>query len=126
MLLTRERVRPCRARFSRSSSGRVTTRVSPSCWIVIVSGARCSRGPLGPCTTTCRPESVTSTPDGMVMGSLPTRDMTAPLPDLAEDLAADVALARLAVGHQPLVGRQDGDAHAAQHTREPVGGGVHA
>jgi hypothetical protein len=30
MLLTSDRTRPCRARFWRSSSGRVTTSVSPS------------------------------------------------------------------------------------------------
>src|SRR5204863_2797187 len=39
----------------------------------------------------------------------------APLPDLAEDLAAHSTLARLAVGHESLVGREDGDAHAAEH-----------
>ena len=49
------------------------------------------------------------------MGFLPTRDTALLLPDVAEDLAADLALARLAVGHEPLVGREDGDPHAAEH-----------
>src|SRR6266540_5372049 len=49
-----------------------------------------------------------------------------PLPDLTEDLAADVTLARLPVGHEALVGGQDRDAHASEHTRELVGARVHA
>src|SRR5581483_1486445 len=44
-----------------------------------------------------------------------------PSPDVAEDLAADPALPRLAVGEETLVGGQDGDAHAAEHPPDAVG-----
>src|SRR5258708_3022875 len=44
-----------------------------------------------------------------------------PLPDLAQDLAADAALARLAVGHQALIGGQDRDSHAAENPRDAFG-----
>jgi hypothetical protein len=75
MFATSERVRPCSARFSRSSSGRVTISSSPSRATVIVSGASCSSVPRGPFTVTCRPSIVTSTPLGTGMGILPIRDM---------------------------------------------------
>src|SRR5581483_10432620 len=42
-------------------------------------------------------------------------------PDVAEDLAADPARPRLAVGEETLVGGQDGDAHAAEHPPDAVG-----
>ena len=42
-------------------------------------------------------------------------------PHEAEDLAAHVALARLAVGHEPLAGREDGDAEAAEDPGDLVG-----
>ena len=45
----------------------------------------------------------------------------APLPDLAEDFAADLALARLPVGEQAHVRGEDRDAHAAEHARHAVG-----
>src|SRR5215213_8082681 len=120
MLATSDRVRPCSERCARSSSGRVTTRSSPSRVIEMSSGASCSSVPRGPLTVTWLPSSVTSTPLGMVMGCLPIRDIGAPLPDLAQDLAAHAALARLAVGHESLVGREDGDAHAAEHAGHVV------
>src|SRR6476620_10819729 len=123
MLLTSERVSPCSARCSRSSSGRCTTISSPSRVTVMSSGASSSRDPLGPLTATWLPLIVTSTPDGTVMGFLPIRDMV-PLPDLTEDLSADLALARLAVGEQTLVGGQHRDAHAAEHAGDLVSGGV--
>src|SRR3990172_9307385 len=60
----------------------------------------------------------TSTPEGIGMGCWPTRDMrSCSLPDVTEDLAADAMLTRLAVGHETLVGGQDGDPHAAEHAR---------
>src|SRR5262245_20268959 len=124
MLLTSERVSPWSARLRRSSSGRVTTTSSPSRAIVISSGAWISSSPFGPLTAIRRPSLVTSTPLGITMGFLPTRDMV--LPDLTEDLAADLALARLAVGEQTLVGGQDRDPHAAEDPRDLVGGAVDA
>src|SRR5215813_12626991 len=115
MFATSDRVRPCSARFARSSSGRDTSSVSPSRVIEMLPGASCSSVPLGPLTVTCVPSRVTSTPLGIAMGCLPTRDMA--LPDLAEDLTADPTLARLTVGHETLVGGEDGDPHAAEDAR---------
>src|SRR5437763_16372850 len=127
MFATNERVNPCSARFSRSSSGRVTISSSPSRVIAMLSGASCSSVPFGPVTVTRVPSSVTSTPLGIGMGFLPMRDMgRTPLPDLAEDLAAHAALTRFAVGHESLVGREDRDAHAAEDTGHRIGLGVHA
>src|SRR6185437_3315655 len=47
-------------------------------------------------------------------------------PDLAQDLAADAALARFAVGHDPLRRGQDGDAEAVADLRDLAGGDVGA
>src|SRR5262245_29912868 len=124
MLATSERVRPCSARFSRSSSGRVITRSSPSRATVMVSGASCSSVPFGPFTVTRLPEIVTSTPLGTGMGILPIRDISSP--HLTEDLAADTLLTRLAVGHETLVRRENRDPHAAEYARDALGLGVDA
>ena len=48
MLATSERDKPCRARCRRSSSGRLTKRVSPSWAMVIPSGSWRSSSPAGP------------------------------------------------------------------------------
>ena len=65
-----------------------------------------------------RPSMVTSTPPGTVMGDLPMRDIEcSDSPHVAEDFAAHFALARLAVGHQPLAGGQDGHAETAEDAR---------
>src|SRR6188474_2897624 len=86
----------------------------------MVPGICRSRVPLGPLTEILRPSTVTSTPAGTVMGALPIRDMVSS-PDVTEDLAADVALARLAVGHEPVGGGQDGDAETTGHAGHGVG-----
>jgi hypothetical protein len=73
------------------------------------------RVPPGPFTVTVRSAMVTSTPLGTVIGDLPMRDTTTTSsPDEAQDLAAHAAMARLAVGHETLAGREHGDAQAAQ------------
>src|SRR5688500_15830532 len=59
------------------------------------------------------------TPLGISIALRPMRDMKSP--DLAEDLAADAALARLAVGHQPLRRGEDGDAEAIADLRHVLG-----
>ena len=71
---------------------------------------------------TVLPATENSTPLGTGMGARPIRLMT-DLPDVAEDFAADLALARLPVGHEPLAGGQDGDAEAAEDAGQPVGAG---
>src|SRR5687768_14463705 len=129
MLLINDRVRPCNARFSRSSSGRVTLSV-PS-WFVteIVAAIVRLRVPLGPFTVMFCPEPVgtivMSTPVGTVMGACPIRDIAVTSPDVAEDFAADFALARFAVGHESLRGGQDGNAEAPEHARHIAGLAVH-
>src|SRR6187431_2328581 len=89
----------------------------------MVPGICRSRVPLGPLTEIVRPTTVTSTPAGTVMGALPIRDIVSS-PDVAEDLAADVALARLAVGHEAMGGGQDSHAEATEHARHGVGAAV--
>src|SRR6476659_4244013 len=119
MLLTRVRVRPCRERESRSSSGLVTDSV-PSASLETVIGSTTSwlRAPLGPLTCTVAPSMSTLTPAGTVIGSLPIRDMTDPLPDVGEDFPAHLLLGGLPIGQQPVRRRDDGDAQAAEHPRE--------
>src|SRR5690348_8454676 len=121
MLAIRVRVRPCLERLSRSSSGRFTSMV-PSSARSTVMGATTVwvRVPLGPFTVTRRSSSVTSTPDGTGMGSLPMRDiLRSPLgpslPDVGEDFPTHALLVCLAVGQQALAGRDDRDTEAAEH-----------
>src|SRR6056297_2315462 len=127
MLLTRLRVSPCIALVVFSSSGRVHVSVSPSCSMTMVPGISRESVPFGPFTAMLRPSIVTSTPAGTVMGDLPMRDMvpTSPSPawspDVTHDLAADVALARLAVGHEAVGGGQDGDTEAAENSGHGAG-----
>src|SRR5258706_9904002 len=124
MLLTSDRVRPCSARFSRSSSGR-STRIVESSWRTLMTAGRSrSSWPLGPFTRTWPSPIVTSTPEGSGMGERPIRDISSP--HVAEDLAALATLARLSVGHEALVGGQDSDTEAAQHAGQTVGLGVDA
>src|SRR5687768_3498839 len=120
MLLTSERLRPCSARLWRWSSGRSTSSV-PSSWRRVISpGSSRSSVPCGPLTATRRPSIVMSTPEGTGMGERPTR-LIAASPHVAEDLAAHATLARLAIGHEPLAGREHGHAQTAEHPRELVG-----
>src|SRR5581483_5362962 len=121
MLFTSERVRPCWARFSRSSSGRSTTSVVSSWRTVITPGMSRSSVPFGPATLMRRSSIDTVTPLGTAIGARPMRDMTSPLPDVTEDLAADAGPPRFAVGQQPAAGGQDGDTETAEHTRHLVG-----
>src|SRR4051812_2653324 len=115
MLLTRVRVSPWRDLSSLVSVGRNTLRVSPSRSSRIRGGSWRVRVPFGPFTVITRPSSVTSTSAGTVMGRRPIRDIA--LPDVREDLAAELGLAGLAAGHDPPRGADDDDAESAQHAR---------
>src|SRR5579885_2150994 len=121
MLATSERVRPCSARFCRSSSGRSTIRVASSWRTVISPGRSRSSCPCGPLTAMRPPLIVTLTPEGTVIGLRPTRLIAASSPHVAQDLTTDPALARLPVGHEPLAGRQHGNAEPAEHARQVIG-----
>src|SRR3954465_5580155 len=103
MLATSVRDRPCRARLSRSSSGRLVTNRASSCATVIGAITVCWSWPFGPFTVTCWPSIETSTPEGTGIGSRPIRDMLFSyprLPDVGEDFPAHATLAGLLVGEQ--------------------------
>src|SRR5688500_14769298 len=127
MLFTSERVRPCRARFWRSSFGR-STKIVESSWRTVISpGISRSRLPWGPFTRTTRPSSVTSTPEGTGMGDLPMRLIGgSELPDETEDFAAHAGLASLSIGHEATAGGHHGDTQTTEHSGQGVGLGVHA
>src|SRR4029079_14787796 len=118
MLFTSVRVRPWSCLWVFCSVGRVTTRLSSS-RLTLMSG--CSsrvRVPLGPFTVSRRPSIVTSTVEGTAMGRRPIRDMSIGLPDEREDFAAELGLAGLRAGHDPLARADDDDAQAAEDTRD--------
>src|SRR4051794_2243343 len=124
MLKISDRVRPCRARCSPRSVGRVTRSVESS-RSIDRSGDTCwESSPLGPLTRTWPGSTWTSTPEGISMGSLPMRliSLVCPLPDVSEYLAAHVLAPGLVGGHDPARGRDDGRAHAALHARQLIGG----
>src|SRR5579859_369040 len=129
MLLTSVRDRPWRSLETRSSFGRVTSRL-PSSPFSIEMGLTtvCVRVPLGPFTVTSWPVMLTSTPAGTGIGSRPIRDIASPpsLPDVGEHFAADALAGRLTVGEQAVRGRDDGDAEAAEDARQAGGLRVHA
>src|SRR5690606_38552079 len=82
------------------------------------------RAPLGPLTsTTPGVPALTSTPLGRRMGLRPTRDIS---PHLADDLAAHVLGAGLAVGEEPQGGGDDGEAQPAAHDGHALRLGVGA
>src|SRR5918997_5595663 len=126
MLATRVRERPCSSLALRSSLGRLTTSSPPSCETVMGSETVCESSPLGPLTLTVWPVMVMSTPAGTGIDLRPIRDMflSLQLPDEGEDFPAHAPLAGLPVGQQPLGRRNDRDAQAAEHPREPVRLGV--
>src|SRR6185436_6349933 len=111
MLASSARVRPCRALLCFSSSGRSTTRL-PSACVTLISGWTSSASlPLGPSTLIFCPAMATfALPTGT--GFFPIRLIThlclcvslhsLALADGAEQFAADVLLARLAVAHHAL------------------------
>src|SRR4051812_12774976 len=116
MFAIRVRVSPCRDLLSRWSSGRATSMVPSSERATVIGAATVwLRVPFGPLTVTSRSASVTSTPDGTGMGSLPMRDMllfsssVSSLPDVGEDFPTHALLVRLAVGQQALARGDDRD-----------------
>src|SRR5436190_5460015 len=118
MLLTSVRVSPWSCLWVFCSVGRVTT-IVPSSRLTVMSGwSDRLRVPFGPVTVTVRPSIVTSTPDGTVIGRRPMRAISACLPDEREDFAAQLRLARLLAGHDPLARADDDDAESAEHARD--------
>src|SRR5215216_7182779 len=118
MFAIRLRVRPCSARSSPRSVGRVTVMTPSDCSIFMRAGTSCESSPSGPLTITRPGDSDTLTLVGSSMGCLPIRLMS--LPDEAHDFAADSPLFCRARRDQPARRRQDRDAHAAEHARQAV------
>src|SRR3954468_20668566 len=134
MLLISDRVSPCRARLSRSSLGRFTSR-APSPFSTVMGAATAwVRVPLGPLTVTMFAWTCTSTPDGTGTGSLPMRDIASTSassscsgsPDVGEDFPTYTLAVGLTVGEQALAGRDDRDTEAAEHLGQRGVLGVHA
>src|ERR1035437_6633531 len=124
MFATRVRESPCSALWRSSSDGRDTVQTSPSTFTPI-SGCivRCN-SPFGPFTATAWPFTVTVTPFGMGIGSLPIRDMMFPLPYEGEQLAARTLLPRFTIRHQPAGRAEDRDAQTVPHARDLGDGDV--
>src|SRR5438552_12866292 len=113
MFASSERLRPWIARASCVSFARVTVS-APSAWSTFTSAwnVRAS-SPFGPFTETDWPFSLTSTPFGSVIGSLPMR-LISSSPHVRQNFAAEGLLLGLAAGHEPGRRRHDRDAQAAE------------
>src|SRR4051794_1207722 len=122
MFATSVRVRPCSARSSPRSVGRFTVTTPSACSIFIRAGTCCCSVPSGPATATRAGSIVTVTPSGTWMGALPI--LLIPLPDEGHHFAADAALLRGAARDETGRGREDRDAHPAEHARKTVFPGV--
>jgi hypothetical protein len=60
----------------------------------------------------------TSTPEGIVIGAFPIRDMVSSSrsPHETEHFTTDLALTRFTVGHEALAGGQDGDTQTTENS----------
>src|SRR5436305_6427856 len=112
------RVRPCSARSSPRSVGRVTVTAPSSCAISMRCGTTWRSSPFGPETVTRPGSTETMTPAGISMGRFPIRLMA--LPDVAEDFSADAFLLGGAARDDAAGRGHDRDAHAAEHALAAV------
>src|SRR3954469_23291502 len=122
MFATSVLVRPCSARSSPRSVGRVTTTSPSRSSIFIRAGTSCCSVPSGPATATRAGSIVTVTPSGSGMGALPI--LLIALPDEGHHFAADSTLLRGAARDETGRGRKDRDAHPAEHARKTILPGV--
>src|SRR4029079_2396776 len=123
------RIRPCFARFWRSSSARRTVILSASVLMVTPVGTDLVSSPFGPFTLTNPGFWLRVTPLGSGRIFRPIRLIVVSwgsLPDFAGKLAAQAFLAGGPVGHQTLRRRQDRDAQARTHLRDRAVANVHA
>src|SRR5579872_109015 len=120
MFATRARVRPCSARWNLSSLCR-ETRTWLSATATPMSGCTTRASlPFGPDTLTVPSVTLTSTPCGIGIGILPTRDISGSSPALpheAQHFAADAGLAGVAIGHHTARGGQDRDPQPSADAR---------
>src|SRR5881398_708995 len=117
------RVRPCSARSSPRSVGRVTVIVPSSCAICMRCGTSWRSSPFGPETVTRPGSTETITPAGTSMGFFPIR-LIVLLPDVAEDFAADALGLGGAARDDAAGGGHDRDAHAAEDALAAILAGV--
>src|SRR5262245_37023459 len=126
MFASSERINPCSARTSRCSDPRFTVNTFPSNFTDRLAGTGCDSLPLGPSTATALPSTATFTPPGTTMGSLPIRDMARVLlPDVGQDVAAQLLFPALPIRHHPARGGDDRHSHAAENGRNLVLADVH-
>src|SRR5436190_152254 len=120
MFATSVRVRPCSARSSPRSVGRVTTSCSSCFSIWIRTGTCCDSSPSGPFTCTRPGETATLTLAGTSIGLFPIRLTYPSLPDEADDFPADPALGRGAARDETARRRQDRRPHPPEHARQAI------
>src|ERR1700694_2740844 len=116
MLATSVRVRPWSWRERRESLGR-SARPSRLSMVTFISRSSfCATLPLGPSTFTSPGCAVTLTLSGILMASLPMRDMAVrSLPEGGDQLAAEVLLARLVIDQHALGSGEDRDPESVHH-----------
>src|SRR5215472_1795441 len=121
MLARCARMAPATGRSSGESPATLTTRACLS-WATASPFLMPSVSePLAPFTVTEPSATVADTPWGSSTGFFATRDMMASgLRHHADHFAALADRARLAIGHDALRGRHDGDAQSAQHLGQRV------
>src|SRR5689334_15448855 len=85
-------------------------------------GSTSSRAPFGPFIFTVWPSTLAVTPDGMATAFLPIRDMVVASVSehRAQDLAADIGVARGVIRHHALRRGDDRDAEAVVDARQPL------
>src|SRR6185503_8819430 len=96
-----------------------TTRFPSSTFAVTSAWSVTECFPAGPSAETAWPFTLTFTFSGRSIGFLPSRDILL-LPNLADQLAAHALLARLAVAHDALRGRQHLHAQAVHDPGQVV------
>src|SRR5450631_487990 len=110
---------PCSALASGFNA--LNTSVSPDFSTLTVCPKLRDSVPRGPMTDISPAPMVTSTLGGTLTGLLPMRDMSySPSGHDAEHFAADTGGARLAIGHDTVRRRDDGDAQPVHHARNVI------
>src|ERR1700682_1893500 len=119
MFATSARKVPCIALASTLAA--LNTSVSPFFSTVIAVPNWRDSVPSGPLTEISPGLTFTSTFGGSLIGLLPMRDMFfSPSRDDAQHFTADAGGACLAIGHDAVRGRDDGDSQSVHHSRDVV------
>src|ERR1035438_6692248 len=116
MLLTSARLKPCSALACASSPSRLTTILPSETFRLVRFGNSQSSLPFGPSTRIFCPLTSTLTFGGMAIGCFPIRDIKF-LPDITEQLAAQIFFLRLRARHHAFGRGHDRNAQAAKHAR---------